>query len=66
MVKIPITHRGAFQLSSKRFGTSVRDEVLYGPIDEAAALAGFGYPVNRLDSRLGQHDVGALAHGGCS
>jgi hypothetical protein len=61
-IKIPIPYGGAFQLSPKRFRTSVPDKVLYGPIDEAAALAGSGYPVNRLNSRLGQQDVYAFGH----
>lgn len=62
MVDIPITDDGAFELCPERFRTSVRDKVLYGPIDEAAALAGSGHLIDRLDSGSRQHVVDLFAH----
>jgi hypothetical protein len=62
-IQVLVTDRGPFQLRPQGFGASVGHEVLYGLVDEPAALAGLGHPVNGLDRGLRQDDVDAFAHG---
>jgi hypothetical protein len=52
-----------FELCPKRFGAPVRYEVLHGLVDEPAALARRGHPVDGLDRSFRQNNVDAFAHG---
>lgn len=61
-VQILIAHRGLFEAGSQGFGTLVGHEVLHRVVDEVAALAGSGHPINGLDGGLRQHNVDAFAH----
>ncbi len=62
-VQVLITHSGAFKLSPKGFDAAVSHKVLHRMIDESAALAWFGHPVNGLDRGFRQNNVDAFAHG---
>jgi hypothetical protein len=61
-VKVPIADGRLFEAHPQGFRAPVRDKVLHGLIDETAAFAWSGYPVDRLNCRLGQHNVDAFSH----
>lgn len=62
-IQVSVPDGGAFQLRPDGLDAAVRCVVLHGRVDEAAALAGSGHPVNGLDSGFRQNDVNAFAHG---
>jgi hypothetical protein len=62
-VQILVTDSRAFQLRPERFRTPGRYVVFDRLIDEAAALARSGHPVNGLDRGLRQNNIDAFAHG---
>jgi hypothetical protein len=62
-VQIPIPDGGTFELGSERLGAPMRHKVLNRLIDETAALARPGHPVNCLNRGFRQDDVEAFAHG---
>jgi hypothetical protein len=61
-VQILVTDSRAFQLRPERFRTPGRHVVFDRLIDEAAALARSGHPVNGLDRGFRQNNVDAFAH----
>jgi hypothetical protein len=62
-VQVSVSNGGALQLRLESLDAAVRHVVLDGRVDEAAALAWLGHPVDGLDGGFRQNDVDAFAHG---
>ena len=62
-IQVLVPDGGALELCAKGFDAPVRYEMLHRLVDEPAALARLGHPVNGLDGGLRQNDVDAFAHG---
>ena len=52
-VQVPVSNGCALQLRLEGLDTAVRHVVLHRRVDETAALAGFGHPVDGLDGGFG-------------
>jgi hypothetical protein len=62
-IQVSVPDCGMLKLRPEGLDAAVRHVVLHRRVDEAAALAGLGQPVNGLDRGFRQDDVDAFAHG---
>ena len=58
-----VANRGLFQPLLQGFGAGRDDVILYGPLNEAAALTGPGEAIDSADRGFRQDDIDASCHG---